>query len=130
MRDNRLLLMALFFSVLMSSTQAFASSSNDASVPVPINTDPDNPGTGHRTPIMIPIQCYYSDGELTFTFSATLGTVECEVVRVSDDEVFDGTLYAISGGTDSLYVSTDADEYEITLTLSNGTVYYGEYTIE
>ena len=68
---------------------------------------------------MVPIRCYYSDGELTFTFSATLGTVECEVIRVSDNEVFDGTLYAVSGGTDSLYVSTDAGEYEITLTCAD-----------
>jgi hypothetical protein len=82
----------------------------------------------YRSPV--PIQCYYSNGELTFTFSATLGTVECEVVRVSDNEVFDATFYATNGGTDSLYVSTDADDYEITLTCADGTIYYGEYSIE
>ena len=97
--------------------------------PVPVNPLP-NSETYPRVPVQVPIRCYYSDGELTFTFSATLGTVECEVVRVSDNEVFDGTLYAVSGGTDSLDVATDAGEYEITLTLSNGTVYYGEYSIE
>ena len=96
---------------------------------VPISSTPPPEGI-FRSPIHIPLSCYYSDGELTFTFSATLGTVECEVVRVSDGEVFDATFYAVSGGTDSLYVSTDAGEYEITLTLSNGTVYYGEYSIE
>ena len=94
-------------------------------VPI-INTPP--PTDIPRSPV--PIRCYYSNGELSFTFSANLGTVECEVVRVSDNEVFDATFYATNGGSDSLYVSTDADDYEITLTCADGTIYYGEYTIE
>jgi len=119
-------LVLTFILVMCVSFQSFADESNPPmDNPIPIK---DRKGGIYRSPV--PIQCYYSDGELTFTFSATLGTVECEVVRVSDDEVFDATFYAVSGGTDSLYVSTDAGEYEITLTLSNGTVYYGEYSIE
>ncbi len=116
---------------LVVSFQCFElHAASDSSIPVPIIPNEGQSGKGHRTPAQIPISCYYSEGELTFTFSATLGTVECEVVRVSDDEVFDATFYAVSGGTDSLYVSTDAGEYEITLTCSDGTIYYGEYTIE
>ena len=65
-----------------------------------------------------------------YTFSAPLGIVECEVVRVSDNEVFDAMFYAVSGGSDSLYVSTNADDYEITLTCADGTIYYGEYSVE
>jgi hypothetical protein len=56
--------------------------------------------------------------------------VECEVVRLSDEATFDAIFYAVNGGSDSLYVSTDADEYVITLTCADGTIYYGEYTIE
>ena len=119
-------LVLTFILVMCVSFQSFADESNPPmDNPIPIK---DRKGGIYRSPV--PIQCYYSDGELTFTFSATLGTVECEVVRVSDDEVFDATFYAVSGGTDSLYVSTDAGEYEITLTCSDGTIYYGEYTIE
>ena len=129
MKSKMTLLGVLVF-LVMQSFYGHASTSQESEIPVPINVGTENPGTGHRTPAQVPIRCFYSNGELTFTFSADLGTVECEVVRVSDNEVFDGTLYAVSGGTDSLYVSTDAGEYEITLALSNGTVYYGEYSIE
>lgn len=108
------------------SFQSFADESNPPmDNPIPMK---DRKEGIYRSPV--PIQCYYSNGELTFTFSATLGTVECEVVRVSDNEVFDATFYATNGGTDSLYVSTDADDYEITLTCADGTIYYGEYSIE
>lgn len=94
---------------------------------VPIIITP--PPTGiPRSPV--PIQCYYSNGELTFTFSADLGTVECEVVRLSDETVYEATFYATNGGYDSLYVSTAPDDYEITLTSADGTIYYGEYSIE
>lgn len=115
--------------MLLLPMDLMGASHQDDELSVPLNPVPGS-GTYPRSPAHIPISCYYSEGELTFTFSATLGTVECEVVRVSDSEVFDATFYAVSGGTDSLYVSTDAGEYEITLTLSNGTVYYGEYSIE
>ena len=101
-----------------------------ASDDVPLIPKPKGGGTGNRTPTPVPIQCYYSNGELTFTFSATLGTVECEVVRVSDEAVYDATFYVVSGGSDSLYVSTTPDDYEITLTCADGTIYYGEYSIE
>ena len=124
----------LFFFLMLSTiiffqpTVSFGSSSN----PVPIKPYPStNPnGTGHRNPDSVPIQCYYSNGELTFTFSADLGTVECEVVRLSDETVYEAIFYATNGGYDSLYVSTAPDDYEITLTCADGTIYYGEYTIE
>ena len=96
---------------------------------VPIASNPDKGGI-FRAPALVPISCLYSDGVLTFTFSADLGTVECEVIRQSDLEVYDATFQAVDGGSDSLYVSTDAGDYEITLTLSNGTAFYGEYTLE
>lgn len=120
--------LALTFFVTLLPAKLYASSSLKAVDEVPLHPTEGLGNTSNRNPI--PIQCYYSDGELTFTFSATLGTVECEVVRVSDDEVFDATFYAVSGGSDSLYVSTDADDYAITLTCADGTVYYGEYSIE
>lgn len=101
-----------------------------ASEDVPLNKEPISGGIGHRTPDLVPIQCSYSDGELTFTFSANLGTVECEVVRLSDEATFDAIFYAVNGGSDSLYVSTAADDYVITLTCADGTIYFGEYTIE
>ena len=53
---------------------------------------------------------------------------ECLVVNPSDEG--EATFYAVNGGSDSLYVSTDADDYEITLMCADGTIYYGEFTIE
>lgn len=101
-----------------------------ASDDVPLLPNPIVEGPGNRTPTTVPIHCTISEGELTFIFSADLGAVECEVVRLSDQTVYETIFYATNGGYDSLYVSTDADDYEITLTCANGTIYYGEYTIE
>ena len=116
---------------LVVSFQCFElHAASDSSIPVPIIPNEGQSGKGHRTPAQIPISCYYSEGELNFTFSANLGTVECEVVRVTDHEVFEATFYTVSGGSESLYVSTDADDYEITLMCADGTIYYGEFTIE
>ncbi len=129
MKKIRLFLLALallFISPMETNATSTMMTRND----IPLIPKPKTGEDGHRIPVVVPISCNYSNGELTFTFSATLGTLECEVVRVSDNEVFDATFYATNGGSDSLYVSTDAGEYEITLTLSNGTVYYGEYSIE
>ena len=130
MKKLILILLALTFVVNPMPLEAHVESYMDSSVPVPINPDKGGQSSGNRSPAQVPISCYYSEGELTFTFSAPLGIVECEVVRVSDNEVFDAMFYAVSGGSDSLYVSTNADDYEITLTCADGTIYYGEYSVE
>ncbi len=122
-----LLALALLFILPMETN---ASSTMMTRNDIPLIPKPKTGEDGHRIPAVVPISCYYSEGELTFTFSANLGTVECEVVRVTDHEVFEATFYTVSGGSDSLYVSTDADDYEITLTCADGTIYYGEYSIE
>ena len=115
-----------FILVMCVSFQSFADESNPPmDNPIPMK---DRKEGIYRSPV--PIQCYYSNGELTFTFSANLGTVECEVVRLSDETVYEATFYATNGGYDSLYVSTAPDDYEITLTCADGTIYYGEYSIE
>ena len=119
MKKAKLLLMALTLFALARAENT----------PVPVNPLP-NSETYPRVPAHVPIRCYYSDGELTFTFSANLGIVECEVVRLSDQTVYETIFYATNGGYDSLYVSTAPDDYVITLTCADGTIYYGEYTIE
>lgn len=53
---------------------------------------------------------------------------ECLVVNPSDEG--EATFYAVNGGSDSLYVSSDADDYVITLTCADGIKYYCGYTIE
>lgn len=115
----------IFLALLLITMQPIMASDD-----VPLLPNPIVEGPGNRTPTTIPIQCYYSNGELTFTFSADLGTVDCEVVRLSDETVYEATFYATNGGYDSLYVSTAPDDYEITLTCADGTIYYGEYSIE
>ncbi len=129
MRSFLPLLMSLAIFLVQPPVDAVANCHTNGPDEIPLDKNPTG-GNGHRIPAQVPISCYYSEGELTFTFSANLGIVECEVVRVSDEEVFDATFYAVSGGSYSLYVSTDADDYEITLTCADGTVYYGEYSIE
>lgn len=129
MRSFLPLLMSLAIFLVQPPVDAVANCHTNGPDEIPLDKNPTG-GNGHRIPAQVPISCYYSEGELTFTFSANLGIVECEVVRVSDNEVFDATFYAVSGSSDSLYVSTDADDYEITLMCADGTIYYGEYSIE
>ena len=128
MKKNLILL--LTFVVTLLPVELYASSSMEAVDEVPIHPEGWIDDPTNRSPAPIPIHCFYSNGELTFTFSADLGTVECEVVRLSDETVYEATLYATNGGYDSLYVSTAPDDYEITLTCADGSIYYGEYTIE
>lgn len=91
MKNNRLLLLALSL-LCIWPVRAHSSSVMTASDEIPLIPKPINGGIGNRAPLGIPIQCYYSEGELTFTFTATLGTVECEVVHY-------GTRTFVSSGT-------------------------------
>lgn len=127
---KKIFLLLLTFIVTLLPVVSYASSSVEAVDEVPLHPEGWTDDPTNRSPTLVPICCYYSNGELTFTFSTTLGTVECEVVRLSDEEVFDATFYAVSGGSYSLYVSTASDDYEITLTCADGTKYYGKYTLE
>ena len=67
----------IFLALLLITMQPIMASDD-----VPLLPNPIVEGPGNRTPTTIPIQCYYSNGELTFTFSADLGTVDCEVIRL------------------------------------------------
>lgn len=130
MKKRKLLITTLtiiVMSMLINSSSSFASNEIGSIPLIPISGEDEE---GHRGPNYLPILCYHTNGELTFIFSANLATVECEVVRVSDNEVFDATFYATNGGSDSLYVSTAPDDYVITLTCADGSIYYGEYSIE
>lgn len=127
---KKILFVVLTFVATLVPVESYASSSMEAVDEVPLHPEGWTDDPTNRSPTLVPICCYYSNGELTFTFSTTLGTVECEVVRLSDETTFDAIFYAVSGSSDSLYVSTDADDYEITLMCADGTIYYGEFTIE
>ena len=130
MKMKKQLIAALTIIVMAMLSEAFAVSSTNDIGNIPLYPEPIPEGSGNRNPISVPIECFFFNGELTFTFSADLGTVECEVVRLSDEATFDAIFYAVNGGSDSLYVSTDADDYVITLTCADGTKYYGKYTLE
>lgn len=127
---KKIFLLLLTFIVTLLPVVSYASSSVEAVDEVPLHPEGWIDDPTNRSPTSIPIHCFYSNGELTFTFSANLGTVECEVVRLSDETTFDAIFYAVSGSSESLYVSTDADDYEITLMCADGTIYYGEYSVE
>ena len=127
---KKILFFVLTFVVTLLPFELYSLSSMEAVDEVPLHPEEWFDEPTNRSPGIVPIQCYYSNGELTFTFSADLGTVDCEVVRLSDETVYEATFYATNGGSDSLYVSTAPDDYVITLTCADGSIYYGEYSIE
>jgi len=94
---------------------------------IPITTDPTN--NGSRSSSDVPILCSRQGGLLIFTFTETLGMVDCEVENTATEDVYSAVFQAVAGSSDSIYVSMAPGDYEITLTCAN-TIYYGEYTIE
>lgn len=104
-----------------------------------VYADPDNPNAipierqnvsgGGRSSSDVPILCSRLGGLLIFTFTETLGMVDCEVENTATEDVFSTVFQAVAGSSDSIYVSMAPGDYEITLTCAN-TIYYGEYTIE
>lgn len=127
MRNHLFLLTAIMFA--LSGAASLYAEEDNIPKEVPLASNPTKEGV-FRSPGIAAITCYFLEGELTFIFSTDLGAVECEVVRLSDQTVYETIFYATNGGYDSLYVSTAADDYEITLTCADGTIYYGEYSVE
>ena len=70
--------------------------------------------------------CYYYEGEVTIEAESSIASITATVTRLDDNEQFTG---ASTGNVLTIQVSEDPGTYVLTFTLSNGTGYYGEYTL-
>ena len=91
---------------------------------------PQHVGELNIPPGLVPIQCNFLNGILTFSYMANLGLLQCDVVRQSDQAVAQATFNACADGSDSLYVSEEAGDYLIMLTTADSTQYTGEYVLD
>jgi hypothetical protein len=98
----------------------------DPSINVPIGGGQEGNSRGSGDGVIL---CSRQGGLLIFTFTETLGMVDCEVENTATEDVYSTVFQAVAGSSDSIYVSMAPGDYEITLTCAN-TIYYGEYTIE
>ena len=109
----------------MNANNAFADP-EDPSINVPIGGGQEGNSRGSGDGVIL---CSRQGGLLIFTFTETLGMVDCEVENTATEDVYSTVFQAVAGSSDSIYVSMAPGDYEITLTCAN-TIYYGEYTIE
>lgn len=128
--------MKKLFSISLLMTLALSMSLFAAKAPqhvgelnIPLHPVPSG-GTHPRIPGQVPIECRYMYGSLTFSYTADLGLLQCDVVRQSDQAVVQATFNACEEGSDSLYVSDEAGDYIIMLTAADSTQYTGEYVLD
>lgn len=70
--------------------------------------------------------CYYYEGEVTIEAASSIASINAMVTRLDDNEQFTGSA---TGNVLTIQVSEDPGTYVLSFTLSDGTGYYGEYTL-
>lgn len=96
---------------------------------IPLNPKPGTPGPRSRARALYTIEvpaCQYYNGEVTIMADSTITFISAQVLRVEDNVSWSG---AAMDDTLVFGVSTDPGTYILTLTLSNGKSYYGEYIL-
>lgn len=125
MRTNVIKLFVLFMALLpgFSQVNASASSYNDDEIqPITIEK-----GTGlSKPPRSIIPECYYLNGCVYIICDSSITSISATVTRLSDNAQWSGSnMY----NTLRLAVSSDADTYRLEFSLSDGSTYYGEFTL-
>ena len=70
--------------------------------------------------------CYYYEGEVTIEAASSIASINAMVTRLDDNEQFTGVA---TGNVLNIQMSEDPGTYVLTFTLSDGSRYYGEYTL-
>lgn len=77
-----------------------------------------------RTPVLIPIVCYYDNGVVSLEPLADLGEIQLTVTNQNSGEEWrneDGALY--------VFTSTQTGVYWVEIITGSGDTYYGTYTL-
>ena len=129
MKRHSFLFLSVFVAVFtfmgLTANNVYADPDDPNAIPIESHTA----GGGSRGSGDGVILCFRQGGLLIFTFTETLGMIDCEVENTATEEVFSTIFQAVAGSSDSIYVSMAPGDYEITLTCAN-TIYFGEYSIE
>ena len=80
----------------------------------------------HVHPRSIEVDCYYLNGSVYITADASVTSISATVTRLSDNAQWSNSN---NGYTLQIAVPTDAGAYRLELSLSDGSSYYGDYTL-
>ena len=132
---SKKLLLVLLAVLPCFETTTMAMTDGDIGEPseIPLKGKPGDSGTRPRlraprrgnTVVTTP-ECYYYNGEVSIYAPSEITAISATVERVDDNAQWYGSC------TDSeltFTVSSEPGDYILTLTLSDGTSYYGEYSL-
>ena len=120
MKRTLLLFMALLPCFVFSEVMAFNGGPEEEGVPI------DLEGAGHIQPRSIAPECYYQDGYVYIVADSSVTSISGTVTRLSDNAQWSDSS---TGCMLQIAVPTDPATYRLTLTLSDGSAYYGDYTL-
>lgn len=106
--------------------------SNDEPIDIPIGQKPTAPPTPPRArsrarnTIEVAPSCFYYDGEVSIEAGSNVAFISATVTRLDDNMQWSDSSV---GNTLVISVSTEPGTYLLTLTLSDGRSYYGEYSL-
>lgn len=111
--------MALLPSFVFSEVLAFNSGPEEG---VPIVIEYNQP----ERPRSITPECYYLDGYVYVIGDSSVTSISGTVTRLTDNAQWSDSS---TGNMLQIAVPTDAGTYRLTLTLSDGSSYYGDYAL-
>ncbi len=119
MRRTILLVLALMPSLISFSVNA-AVTVSDEGIPIIVESN------GGGRPRSIEPECYYLDGYVYIIGDSSVTSISGTVTRLSDNMQWSNSC---TGNALQIAVPTDAGSYHLTLSLSDGSSYYGDYTL-
>ena len=125
-----ILLISVLAFCLAAPTKLLADPGDDPT-PIIVIEFGDPNGEPDRSPVHIPIECYYysSLSSVVACFQYSLGTVNVEIQDLESGSVSSQNVNG-TAGIHVISVSSSPGSYSITFTLSDGTEFVGTYTIE
>lgn len=121
----------LFISMVLIciGNMAYANSQKggDDHIPVPIREN-SNPGprTKPRSIVYIPVECYYSEGEIYISGEDSISGIEATVTNLSSNVSWSAES---NNNYLQMSVSSASGDYYIVITLADGREYEGYYTL-
>lgn len=120
-------LIMLLGAILALFSVSFSARGDEVTLIIIYPHGPDVPVL-HRDETSSPIQCNLDQGYLEVTFLSDLGFVSVEIENQTTSE-YTQTVVNSAVGLAIFPISGNAGFWSITFSLSDGTVYYGEFVI-
>ena len=109
--------------LLLNSLLSFVNGANgDPYDEIPIDIETQGP----TLPRSIEPECYYMDGYVYIIGGSGITAIGATVTRLSDNAQWSDNSFS---NTLQMVVSSDAGTYRLMLMLSDGSSYYGDYTL-